>query len=125
MMSVRPGWHITKSGGLEGSIVTSDQVIMWAVGIIVTAGGLAIGHLYKLQGEMQQRMESAMANQLKDIWNVIHTLSQEINVDRKSSSESRVAMATTIGTLVTRQDLREEMGRVVSELDRRMTRHLG
>lgn len=109
--------------------MTSDQVIVWAIGIIVTSGGgacaLAIGHLYKLQNEMQRKMEVAMEKQLKEIWTVIHTLSQDINVDRKSASEARIAMATTIGTLVTRQDLREEMGRVVSELDRRMVKHLG
>lgn len=104
--------------------MTSDQIIMWAIGIIVTSGGLAIGHLYKLQNEIQQKMETAMGNQLREIWTAIRTISQEINADRKEATEARVAIATTVGTLVTRQDLREELGRVVGELDRRIIGHL-
>jgi hypothetical protein len=90
------------------------QILMWAVGILAALGAGISVHLYTQQNQLRDRLESsrdkiemAMAGQLKELWSSVHTLSEGIIDDRREAAASRVHIATEIGKLVTREDLRD------------------
>ena len=67
----------------------------------------AIAHLYHMQGQVQKGLEAR-----------IRELSNEISLDRKAAFEARVTLATQMGSLATRQDLREEITRAIQGIAR-------
>lgn len=93
-------------------MTVGEQILMWAIGLIATAGGAVIVHLYSLQNQTRDKLQLWMSAQLKE-------LSDGINFDRREASSHRAHIATEIGKLVTREDLRDEMVRIISEIDRR------
>lgn len=93
-------------------MTAGEQILMWAIGLLAAAGGGVIVHLYSLQNQTRDKLQLWMSAQLKD-------LSDGINFDRREASQHRVHIASEIGKLVTKNDLREEMIRVVTEIDRR------
>lgn len=91
--------------------MTTDQIWAVVLGLVVTVVSAAFAHLYKLQGQMQEKLEQSMAEQLKDIWTQIRQISADISKDRGESANERVQIARVMGQMVTRADLREELSR--------------
>jgi small-conductance mechanosensitive channel len=102
-----------------------DQILMWAEGFLLLFGGAIAVHLYGSIAQLRDRLdasrdkiEAAMTAQLKDLWSSVHNLSEGIVADRREAASSRVHIATEIGKLVTRDDLRDEMVRFASQINR-------
>lgn len=86
--------------------MTVEQILLALITMVVTATGGAIGHLYALVGRMQDRHYEAM-----------HEISEDREEDRKAMALLQIQIAQN---MVTKLDLREELNRMLNDLDRRL-----
>ena len=86
-----------------------EALDLWATAALTTFVMAAIGHLYRIQSKMQEKIESALAKQLQDLWITVREMQRE-------STQTRVEIASK---MVTRDDLRGQMKDLITELDRR------
>lgn len=95
--------------------MTVEQIITWAVGIMMAGIMGAIGHLYYAQGQGQKKLEETFAEQFKDMRDQIRGLTAQITSDRQAFYTDRLALANTMGALATREDLRNEITRALNQ----------
>jgi len=95
--------------------MTAEQILTWAIAIMMAGIMGAIGHLYYAQGQVQKKLEASVNQQFKDIRDQIRTLTAELSGDRKAFYTEQLALAKTMGTLATREDLRNEISRAFTQ----------
>lgn len=89
--------------------------------ILVVFIGITVGVFsYVFRWLMGQRAqtEAIVEAKLREVWAKMNQVDQELSSDRRSASDFRERIARE---MITKEDLRNEVTRLISELDRRLT----
>lgn len=93
---------------------------LWLFGAILAAVTTAIGYLFQQQLTMRDRMEAIADAHLKDLWTAVNQIKVDLDVDRREREARSIAIATTMGSLASRDELNKQIDRMINEMDRRM-----
>jgi len=91
---------------------------LWVLGTLITVIVAALGHLYKLIFELRSDMQDVGTAPMKDLWLAMNQLRQDMENDRRNAAEHRVMIAKE---MITKDDLNQQINRLIGEFDRRMT----
>ena len=97
-----------------------DPVVQWALGIMILAAVPVFGHLYKQISDVRKSMDALLHVKTEEIWKELRAMNDKIDLSNRTAADARVAAATAMGQLVTREELDRQINRLINEFDRRM-----